>query len=135
MSSDAARSFIGVSYLLCCPVDELVDHVRHIKALAPLHGWILRERLEVVRHQHAHRLDQPRNLLHEVTVGIRAVIAFVRFQADVEDQRNGTVVGLSVHTVGGVIAPGVTVLEIVLLDDQPIVERPKSNRATSTIWR
>jgi multidrug efflux pump subunit AcrA (membrane-fusion protein) len=35
----------------------------------------------------------------------------------------GTVVGLSVHTVGGVIAPGATVLEeIVPLDDQLIVE-------------
>jgi hypothetical protein len=33
------------------------------------------------------------------------------------------VVGLSVHTVGGVIAPGATVLEeIVPLDDQLIVE-------------
>ena len=34
----------------------------------------------------------------------------------------GTVVGLSVHTLGGVIAPGGTVLEIVPLDDQLIVE-------------
>jgi multidrug resistance efflux pump len=35
----------------------------------------------------------------------------------------GTVVGLSVHTVGGVIAPGATVLEeIVPLDDRLIVE-------------
>jgi HlyD family secretion protein/epimerase transport system membrane fusion protein len=34
----------------------------------------------------------------------------------------GTVVGLSVHALGGVIAPGATVLEIVPLDDQLIVE-------------
>ena len=99
----------------------------HVSAIARTANEIGETRLQVIQLERAFKEQVETDLravadelvdLQERRIAAQHTLNHIEIRAPV----TGTVVGLSVHTVGGVIAPGATVLEIVPLDDQLIVE-------------
>ncbi len=120
------------------PLNQVRQYERESARLEGENGQLLAEiaraevavgevELQVIRTRQGFRrqvLDELREVrgqlseLEEQIVGAEDVLKRTEIQAPVA----GQVVGLAVHTVGGVIAPGETVLEIVPADDKLIFE-------------
>jgi len=63
-------------------------------------------------------VQQELNELREAIAGAEDIVRRTRIRAP----QSGTVVGLNIHTVGGVVAPSETLMEIVPIDDSLVVE-------------
>lgn len=99
----------------------------HISAVARANNEIGETRLQIMQLQRdfQQQVETDLRAVAEELVDLQERVIAARHTLDhieIRAPTTGTVVGLSVHTVGGVIAPGETVLEIVPADDRLIVE-------------
>lgn len=99
----------------------------HISAIARTKNEIGETRLQIMQLQRDFQQQVETDLrsVSEELVDLQERVVAAKHTLDhieVRAPTTGTVVELSVHTIGGVIAPGETILEIVPTNDQLIVE-------------
>ena len=100
---------------------------RHVADIARAKQNIAEERLKILEldtqrvNEVVQELRDVQNLLLDLSERVRAATDVVRRTVIVSPLR-GTIVGLGVHTVGGVVAPGESLMDIVPLGDRLIVQ-------------
>jgi len=99
----------------------------HISSIARTNNEIGETRLQIIQLERdfKERVETDLQAVAEELIDLQERVIAANHTLDhieIRAPATGTVVGLAVHTVGGVITPGETVLEIVPLNDQLIVE-------------
>ncbi len=99
----------------------------HLAAIARARGLISEARLEIMQvrksfvEQVLSELRRLENELYDLAER-RNAVAYNLTQTEIRATASGHVVGLDVHTVGGVVQPGATLLEIVPADETLVIE-------------
>lgn len=99
----------------------------HLAAIARARGLISEARLEIVQirkgftEQVVSELRQLESEMYDLAER-RNAVAYNLTQTEIKATASGYVVGLDVHTVGGVVQPGATLLEIVPADETLVIE-------------
>ncbi len=99
----------------------------HIAGIARAKRTISESRMEIMQLETAFReqvvaeLRERQDEVYDLAERVEAA-RFTLAQTEIAATEDGIVVGLDVHTVGGVIKPGDTLMEIVPLEDRLIVE-------------